>query len=210
MSGLRVEFEWLRFPDYEVEKGEPGNDEMFISGTNDKLVAVGAPDTALIVRPLDMFPTLYLDFAKSEPTLSAHKEFARKYGLLTNETEEATYIWTDLVKDIKHFIAMASGKKNWDIRDGCYVPYELDARFKLRFGPTDAGNMDVSIVPHNLYYAMTLQCLSNCAKGAEVRSCKSCGELFEIHGASGRRSNREFCSDKCRFAFNHRSRGKKP
>jgi hypothetical protein len=211
MLGLRVEFEWSRFPDYDVEPGEPGDPEIFMSGSADKLVAVGEADSGLRSSPLDMFPTLYIELAKSEPTIEAHKHFARKYGLLTNELEEDTTIWQDRIKKMKHLVAMVSDRREWPIRDGWFAPHEFTSGFKLRFVPRrdDENGMDLTIVPDSLYSAIALQCLSNVAKGAKVRSCKSCGELFEIHGTSGRRSNREFCSDKCRFAFNHRTRGKK-
>lgn len=37
-------------------------------------------------------------------------------------------------------------------------------------------------------------------------TCKSCGSLFEAGGASGTRSHKTFCSDKCLYDFAHRSR----
>jgi hypothetical protein len=212
MLGLRVEFEWSVFPDYEIEPGEPGDPETFIgAGSNDRLIAVGSAGSGLRTRPLDMFPSLYIELAKAEPTIEAHKIFARKYGLMKNELEEDTFVWQECIKDVKELIATLSDKRKWEIRDGWYAPYEIRSGFKLQFVPTrdDENGMDLTIVPNSLYCAIALQCLSNYAKGAKVRSCRSCGELFEIHGTSGRRSNREFCSDKCRFAFHHRARGKK-
>jgi hypothetical protein len=208
MLGLRVEFEWSRFPDYELAPGEPGDPDVFLSGSNDSLVAVGGVDSGLKIRPLDMFPTLYMSLAKSEPTIEAHKDFARKYGLLTNELEEDTYIWSERLKDMKDLVAMVSDRSRWSVRDGWFAPQEFVSGFKLRFVPRrdDENGIDLTIVPNSLYSAIALQCLSSCAQGAKVHSCKSCGELFEIHGTSGRRSNRKFCSDKCRFAFNHRAR----
>jgi hypothetical protein len=222
MLGLRVDFEWWRFPDYKVENSGAAEDfirnwtasgsTMGLTDATDiceRLIAVGAPDSGLRIRPLDMFPTLYLELAKSEPTLDAHRGFARKYGLLTNEIEESSDQWPRLVKSMRELIAMVSDKGSWPIRDGRYAPQEFVSGFQLRFEPTGVSgdDMALTIVPSSLYSALALQCLSNCAKGAKIRSCKACNEVFEIHGTSGRRSNREFCSDRCRFAFNHRSRG---
>jgi len=222
MLGLRVEFEWHRFPDYEVENS--GAAEKFIgdwledgsrmaltdAADVEELFAVGPPNSGLGIRPLDMFPTLYMELAKSEPTLEAHKRFARRYGLLTNEIKEPTSEWPRLVKAMRDLVAMVSDKRNWDIRDGRYAPYEFQSGLKLQFVPTgaDGDDMTLTLVPRSLYFAIVLQCLSNCAKGAKVRTCKACGDLFEIGGSSGHRSKREFCSDKCRFAFNYRNRGK--
>jgi len=153
-----------------------------------------------------------LELAKVEPTLSGHKEFAKKYGLLTNREEELTSVWANLVRSMRDLIALVEDKANWQIRNGKYVPYEHPGSFTFRFGPTggETDQMTLSIVPNNLYNALVLQCVSNHASGAQVRACKACGAPFEIGGGSGRRSHRAFCSDKCRFDFSHRNRrGKK-
>ena len=169
------------------------------------LVATGQP---LITKPLDQFPDLYLELAKAEPTLTGHREFAKKYGLLTNREEEPTSVWSNLVRSMRDLIALVEDKANWKIRNGKYVPYEHPGSFTFRFGPNggETDEMTLSIVPNNLYNALVMQCVSNHASGAKVRACKACGALFEIGGASGRRSHRAFCSDKCRFDFSHRNR----
>lgn len=207
MQGVRIEFEWTKFPDYQVEK-RPGTPGSFISeACYDELVA-GSPEAALKIKPLDLFPDLYLELAKAKP--DGHREFAKKYGLLTDERHESTSVWPQLVQNMSNLVAKVADKGSWTIRNGAYDPYELSAKFKLRFGPTDADakKTALSIVPANLYNALVLQCVSSSAGGAEVRSCRACGYLFEIGGTSGHRSNRDFCSDKCRFAYSHRSRRK--
>lgn len=211
MQGIRIEFEWARFADYgvEVRPGRPGS---VLSEVSTKmLVALGPPEAALKTRPLELSSDLYLELAKAKPTLAGHKEFANRYGLLIDQQRDYIYQWPELVENMRNLVAMLTNKEYWDIRDGSYVPYELPIKFALRFGPTseDGNGMALSIVPANLYNALVLQCVSNRATGAEVHSCKACGALFEIGGSSGHRSNREFCSDKCRFTFNHRSRRKK-
>ncbi len=172
------------------------------------LVATGQP---LKTRPLDQIPDLYLELAKAAPTLTGHREFAKKYGLLTNRQEEPTSVWANLVRSMRDLIAKVEDKANWKIRNGKYVPYEHPSSFTFRFGPNggETNEMTLSIVPNKLYNALVLQCVSNHASGAMVRACKACGALFEIGGASGRRSHRAFCSDKCRFDFSHRNRRRK-
>jgi hypothetical protein len=210
MQGIRVEFEWTRFADYGVEEnpGTPGS--LLSEIPNDQLVALGSPKAALRTRPLEMFPGLYLELAQSKPMIAGHKEFAKKYGLLTHPKRESTSIWPQLVENIRNLVALVGDKGRWEVRDGKYVPYVLPSKFNLQFGPTNGGGTDLalSIVPANLYNALVWQCLSNRVGGSEVRSCRACGAPFEIGGASGHRSNREFCSDKCRFDFNHRIRRK--
>ena len=211
MQGIRIEFEWAQFADYgvEVRPGRPGS--LLTEAGSKLLVALGPPEAALKTSPLKSFPELYLELAKAKPTLAGHKEFAKKYGLLTDQQRDYIYEWPQLVENMSNLVTLVTNKERWDIQNGSYVPYELPVKTALRFGPTsEAGSgMALSIVPANLYTALVLQCVSNRALGAEVRSCRHCGALFEIGGLSGHRSNREFCSDKCRFTFNHRSRGKK-
>lgn len=208
MQGIRIEFEWAQFADYGVEV-RPGRRGSLLTEEGSKLlVALGRP---LKTRPLKLFPELYLELAKAKPTLAGHKEFAKKYGLLTDQQRDYIYEWPQLVDNMSNLVTLVMNKERWDTQNGSYVPYELPVKTALRFGPTrEAGSgMSLSIVPANLYNALVLQCVSNRALGAEVRSCRDCSALFEIGGSSGHRSNREFCSDKCRFTFNHRSRGKK-
>jgi hypothetical protein len=211
MQGMRIEFEWTRFADYgvEVRPGTPGS--LLTEGSRELLAALGPPEAALKTRPLELSADLYLELAKAKPTLEGHKEFAKRYGLLTDQQRDYVYEWPKLVENMRDLVTMVTNKEYWDVRGGSYVPYELPIKVALRFGPSseDGSGMALSIVPTNLYNALVLQCVSNRATGAEVRSCKACGGLFEIGGSSGHRSNREFCSDKCRFTFNHRSRRKR-
>jgi hypothetical protein len=206
MEGFAIDFEWTVFADYSVEETPalPGGSFLTEGPARPKLVASGEP---LTTRPLANFPELYLHLAKSEPTIEDHKVFATKYGLLTNREWEHTFDWADRVEGMRTLVALVKNKANWEIRNGKHISYEIPRSFALRFGPNgETGEITFSIVPGNLYVALMLQCISHRADGAQIRACKSCGSLFEIRGASGRRSHREFCSDKCRFDFNHRNR----
>ena len=211
MQGIRIEFEWFKFIDYgvEVRPGVPGS---LLSQVNTELlVGLGPREAALKTRPLDMSPDLYLELAKSQPTLAGYKEFAKRYGLLTDPQRDYTYQWPQLIMNMRNLIDLIRDTGNWKIEGEKYVPFDLKMKFGLRFVPTsaDGSQTALSIVPANLYNALVLQCVSNRAGGGEVRSCKACGALFETGRTTGRRSNREFCSDKCRFEFSHRNRRKK-
>jgi hypothetical protein len=211
MQGIRIEFEWFKFIDYgvEVRPGVPGS---LLSQVNTELlVGLGPREAALKTRPLDMSPDLYLELAKSQPTLACYKEVAKRYGLLTDPQRDYTYQWPQLIMNMRNLIDLIRDTGNWKIEGEKYVPFDLKMKFGLRFVPTsaDGSQTALSIVPANLYNALVLQCVSNRAGGGEVRSCKACGALFETGRTTGRRSNREFCSDKCRFEFSHRNRRKK-
>ena len=206
MEGFGIDFEWTVFADYNVEETPPiESPTPLVGGASiPKLVASGEP---LTTRPLVNFPELYLHLAKSEPTVEGHKIFAKKYGLLTDREWEFTFYWTRSVENMRKLVMKVENTVNWDIRDGKYIPFELPRSFNLRFWPNgETGGMTFNIVPLNLGAALVLQCVSHRAAGAPIRACKSCGSLFEVGGDSGRRSHKEFCSDKCRFDFSHRNR----
>ena len=109
---------------------------------------------------------------------------------------------------MRTLIARVEDRANWTPQQyGRYAPYEISSNFTLRFQPKGAtAEMELSIAPTHLRAALTLQCLAHRAEGARIRSCKACGSLFEVGGASRRRSHKEFCSDSCRFEFNNRRR----
>jgi hypothetical protein len=214
MQRINIEFEWVRFADYGVKLRPPAPEfapgsSLVAEATARVLIPLGPEEAALKTKPLELFPELYLELAEAKPTEEGHKEFALKYGLLTDPYEDYTYEWPRLVTNMQNLVKMVANE-NWDVRDGRYVPYDLPMKVTLRFGPNNnrSTGMSLGIVPANLYQALILQCVSNRATGAEVRPCKACGALFEIGRPSGHRSNRAFCSDRCRFEFNHRNRGK--
>lgn len=208
MRGIRIDFEWVLFPDYRVEVSQGGPNAMWSEFSVKYLVASGPSQAALKTNPLTK-SDLYLDLAKAEPTEDGHLKFAKTHGLLTDPRKDSMYQWPELVRGMRDLVDLVAHEENWEIRDGQYVPQDVgNMRFTLRFSPITDG-MALSIVPANLYQALLLQCVSSRASGAEIRPCKACGNLFEIGGASGHRSHREFCSDKCRFDFSHRSRRKR-
>jgi hypothetical protein len=209
MQGIGIEFEWVKYPDYRVEvtAGTPGS--LVSEASTKRLVASGPPQAALKTTPLEKIPDLYLRLAKADPTLEGHKRFAKSYGLLTDQQEDYLYEWPKLVQNMRDLVSVvAANSEDWTVQNGKYTPYDLPAKFVLRFGPhlEGGGRMALKIVPANLYNALVLQCVSSRAAGGEIRSCKACGDLFEVGGSSGHRTKRQFCSDACRFEFSHRAR----
>ena len=211
MKGFGIDFEWTVFGAYNVKKPiEMLTYELFGKSKSSpkpelglELAASGEP---LITKPLAI-PELYLRLAESEPTVEGHIAFAKKYGLLTNRKSEPISCWPGKVEAMRKLVAMVEDKANWEIRDGRYVPYENPGSFTFRSVPNgETGEMTFNIVPKDLYAALVLQCVSHRASGAQIRTCKSCGSLFEAGGISGTRSHKTFCSDKCRYDFAHRSR----
>jgi hypothetical protein len=214
VQAIRIEFEWTRFADYETEIERPGSawspGSLFTEASVEILVAVGTWDAALKTRPIENVPDLYLQLAKANPTKRGHHEFAKKHGLLTHPQRDYAYEWPKLVESMHNLVELVSERKNWVIQDGKYAPYDLPVKFALRLVPScGETGMALSVVPDNLYQALVLQCAFNHASGSEIRPCKACGTMFEIGGSSGRNSKREFCSDRCRYEFSHRSRRKK-
>ncbi len=206
MQGFGIDFEWTVYTAYDVtERPGPPREGLFSKAhvAWPRLVASGEP---LTKKPLAI-PNLYLRLAEAEPTIEGHKAFALKYGLLTNQKSEPNFYWREKVNGMRRLVAMVEDKAHWKIRNGRYVPYENPGSFTFRSVPDgETGEMTFNIVPTDLYAALVLQCVTHSASGAQIRTCKSCGSLFEAGGISGTRSHKTFCSDKCRYDFAHRSR----
>jgi hypothetical protein len=118
--------------------------------------------------------------------------------------------WANSVWNMRKLVAMMEKRENWEMREGKYVPYEFSNSLALRYDlNAETNSLSMHVVPKNLFIALALQCVSHRADGVQIRVCKSCGALFEAGGVSGRRFHAEFCSDKCRYQFNHRNRRKK-
>jgi len=206
MQAITIEFDWVKFADYRVET-TLGNPEgtLLEQVSTSRLVGFGPP---LLSQPLKNFPSLYLELVKADKSTKGHVAFARKYGLLTRTEREDTDSWPVLIENMKNLLSRIGNLGSWPIENGEYVSYELENTFSLRYGPaiSEPNSFKLSVVPRNLYNALVLQCLASRAHGATIRCCKACGAPFEVGGSSGKRSHKEFCSDRCRFEFNHRDR----
>jgi hypothetical protein len=74
---------------------------------------------------------------------------------------------------------------------------------------TTSHQFQLSLAPTSLLGAMWAQFASAVIGGAQFRACKECSSLFEVclQTSSGARSDRVYCSDKCRQkAFRDRQR----
>jgi hypothetical protein len=208
MQGIGIKFGWFRYSDYRLEVERPDHaltaGSLFADARAEILVAKGS---ALKTTPIDSFPDLYLQLAKASPAAPGHLEFARKYGLLTDTQKDYVDEWPRLVNNMKQLIETVADTSRWEVQDGRFVPYDLPVRYSLRLEPRgDSNQMALSVVPNTLYQAIVLQCVSSRIAGAEIRSCKACGALFQVGGSSGHNLKRQFCSDPCRFEFSHRKR----
>jgi hypothetical protein len=209
LPAIGIDFDWVQFPSYELRVAQAHSRSTIADGTEvgARLIARGRP---LRSRPLDQFPGLYLQLAAAVPTVAGHQAFAQKFGLLTDRRSETQFSWMRSVESMRNLVELASSKEKWKIKDENYVPYQIDGGFNFRFEPGPSGDeMKLSVVPINLYSALVFQCISHRSSGAKTRVCKVCHTLFEVGGTSGRRSHAEFCSDSCRYQFNHRNRSKK-
>ena len=209
---VNIDFEWWQFPKYEFEDREvrpppriltAAEPPEGISKPSSYLCGRGA---SLKTRPLDEFPNLYLQLKEYDPSRESHLDFARKYGLLSDTRRESWYDWGNRLNELVKLVKSTLNQERWSKKNGSYVRRELPYSYNLQFYPTITGGIEFTMVPRSLFSAIYLQCVSSLATGVEIRSCKACGKAFQIGGDTGQRSNRRFCSDHCRFEFNHRSR----
>lgn len=116
-------------------------------------------------------------------------QFARKYGMLTDNSEpgssEPLTLWQDLAKSLRK------------ARLGSMVTARLGLQ-ELRLTRSGA----IALVPNTLKSAIECEAFL-LGRGAELKQCPGCGGVFEVGGKSGKHAHAEYCSDDCRYKFHN-------
>ncbi|MDP3553070.1 hypothetical protein [Methylocystis sp.] len=208
MQAIEIDFQWGVFADYRAEPERTFSPEAratTLLGSGSLGPTLAGEGQYLKTRPIDEFPDLYLKIATAEPTAPGHKDFAKTFGLLKDTNRESLWEFQRGVEQMKKLVHQVENRANWPIKDGHYLPYEIRRSFTLQFKPNlKSSSMTLSVIPINLWVAASLQCILSSASGTQIKSCKACGKPFEVGGASGARSHKETCSDKCRFEYSKR------
>lgn len=76
-------------------------------------------------------------------------------------------------------------------------------------GPPD-GRPTLSLRPDTLWDALLLQFQQSVSSGAALKQCGWCRNLFEVGGATGKRSDARFCSDECRLRSHLSGKAQEP
>jgi hypothetical protein len=163
-------------------------------------------------RPLEIHPSLYLEFAKLKSS-DDYITFARNWGLLKNYAElgaqEALSLWKREIETMKETVeSLRRAIDEKVIRPRGFLITTIDVF--LVSGLPDGGPA-LSLQPQNLRDAMRIQLAQSIASGNLINVCPVCGQWFEKGGRGGgaKRSIARFCSDKCRNQFHNERRASK-
>jgi hypothetical protein len=219
---ISIGFEWPRGRSYEiVEPPLPRSKNDPLAKTIDEphIRQTGRTEKETPERqPLEIHPSLYLDFAKldgSAEFAEACRRFAQNWGLLTQYAEpnaqEPLSLWRREIKTMKDTIERlrrAFEEKIIPSR-GDWIPTDL--QLVLAFPGKPDGRPVPLFRPRTLRDAMRVQLVQSIARGNAVNVCPVCGGWFERGGRGGdvKRSIARFCSDRCRNAFHNKQRASK-
>lgn len=178
------------------------------------VVRAGA-EALQIYRPLDLFASLYTQFAAIQ-TADEVLHFIEKFGPLTldgldpqkGELVGGVIIHAEAIRELLDYSSSAGRQRNSALIAGKMNPF-AGLEVNLDVDPADAS-LQLRISPASLLDALWLQAVQKLSSGATVRQCRHCGRWFETGGGTGRRVDATFCSKKHQVTFNSlkRSRGR--
>ena len=158
-------------------------------------------------RPLESFPTLFMEFARLDGSEESCAGFATKFGYLglwpldedaddrVMAQGEPVILWREPIDNMRRNVEV------WQDNPTAFVPVRevVIARLDASLVPID-GRAALRIRPPTLISAMQLQFAQAVSTGLDIRTCDHCGKLFET-GGTGRTRKARFCSDRCRTDF---------
>ncbi len=199
MAYLDVGFEWpvcdagyrLRRP--RIALAPKGRHETLLEKVpreDDALRIVAKGKGERLHRPLEIHPTLYLEFAKLDGTDQSCLEFANRFGLLGLNPKgrgEAWVLWQDAIISLAKAIELSQSDRR--ALEGYRI---LPLHGALRPSPPD-GRLVFRLSPSSLLHAMHLQFVHAISSGLTIKVCRLCGKWFEA-GGDLRRRDAQFCS----------------
>jgi hypothetical protein len=210
LSKIDIGFEWPKGAAYEiVAPALPRSttiDEPHIRQTGDT--------EKKKQRPLEIRPSLHLDFAQLDGSAEACLRFARDWGLLRAYAkigaQEPLSRWQSEIKLMKTTVRALRRAIDEDVipSRGALITAELE----VWLVPVKPDTWPVlSFRPRTLREAMRIQLAQSIASGNAISVCPICGVWFERGGRGGeaKRSIARFCSNKCRNAFHNKQRASK-
>ena len=157
-------------------------------------------------RPLEDFPGLHRRFAELPNDTLSILEFAHMFGLLGVGFEEPWLgeedlpFWHRAIKGMSRLVHVidagdgdaASALFNRSVRPRVTVRIEIEP----------GRRPEPKITPATLLGAMYIQVLDELTNALSFKKCKWCPNWFSYGPGTGRRETKEFCSNRCRVAWN--------
>jgi hypothetical protein len=173
--------------------------------------ATGGPQKPY--RPLDVFQTLYEQFAKIK-TRDDVLSFVEKFGPLTKdglnsekgEIVDGVLMHARVMNVLFNLLSGTPMERSRFLRHLHENPFaDLEVTLGMDF---DLRDLRLRFRPACLLDALWLQFAQRITGDATVRQCQHCGQWFEVGPGTGRRLDARFCSDKHRISFNSAKRTK--
>ena len=187
----------LTFPDYDGPEAAPTRRDVI------RLVEPASAKT-LSYRPLEKYRDLYVRFANTKPDDAGIVNFANEYGVLDSQPQEVGR-WRAEIGSMKTAIRTADGKRRSEVAGTvsrrANRSFE-NGKLEVHLGSFPDGFQLFLDVP-NLLTGMWLQLGMALAGHVAFVPCEECGN-FIAHAGGGSRSDKRFCSDRCRVRNNRR------
>jgi hypothetical protein len=174
-------------------------------------------------RPLEMYPSLFMELADTKPTPEGLTGFINKFGFPigvrdSDEKIEIIEPWV-LGLVLSEPKSINSVIRSWDRHRKTGNTQSFlrrlrgerrlrDASFNVRFKQAPEKNeLSLELVPHDLLDAIWLQLAQAITKNYGYRQCDECLTWFEVAPGKGRPEKR-FCSNACSMrAYRKRKAG---
>ncbi len=176
-------------------------------------------DDSVISRPLEQNPAIFREFAELSLQPEEIRKFADQYGLLSKPAGGPSQVenWYRQIKEMRNAIRGLekstergslrawADRFNKEIYRGSGPDRRVSMSAKLR--RTDEPlRPTLHVVPDDLISAMWLRLAQHVSSSERMQSCNLCSKWFVFGTGTGRRSSAQYCSDRCRKAFNKRQR----
>jgi hypothetical protein len=211
MSVLDLAFEWpVDEAGYSVDDLKPkrpkgrGGARLLDGPAGPHISRKGGPLRS--TRPLELSPTLFMQFARLDGSDDSCVQFADAFGYLglfpDQDTEdrvmaggEPLVLWRNCIDGLRRNV------EAWRDNPTAFVPVRdiTITRLDASLVPID-GRAALRIRPRSLIGGIQLQFAQAVASGLDIRTCDHCGKIFET-GGRGRTRKARFCSDRCRTDY---------
>jgi hypothetical protein len=152
-------------------------------------------------RPLEDRQGMFRQFASLKKDPDAIMEFVNEFGLLgVGADEEHMETWQAAIEYMEPIVRL--------IDDGTLkeATYLFNARthpqMSMRINNPALKRARLQVTPTNLLGAMWLQLGGEITHGTKFKTCKTCPTWFPVGPGTNNRVTREYCSNRCRTAWN--------
>ena len=155
-------------------------------------------------RPLEIFPSLFREFAEIDYSPEGVKRFVDRFGPIHNRdgVEEVMNCYASAATMHKavEWWEEARESGNWT-RIASYFNEERRGRISVSLDPVvSTGPPALHIEPDSLLAGMWLQFAQAVTENSYLRRCAWCPTWFAYGSGTGRRKTAQYCSDRCRKA----------